>query len=106
MTMFWKIISGVVAVAAFVAVVYKIDGRWVQCPVYAEEMSVVQKKLNVIEQRRIETAIEDAEDRLDNPKLSAERKGKLKEKVRRLNKDLKEIGADNTFSVPRKVPGK
>jgi len=91
-----KIMGGIVAIAAFLAVVYKVDSRWVQCPVYAAEKSVVQKRLDVIEQKAIMSSIDDKEDRLDNPKLSAERKGKLKEQIRRLKMDLKEIGGDNT----------
>lgn len=97
--MFWKIITGVVAVAAFVAVVYTVDERWVRCTVYAGEMAIVQKKLNVIEQKSIEASIDDKEDRLDNPRLSAERKGKLKEQIRRLKKDLEEIRGEKAGAV-------
>lgn len=93
-----QIMGSVVAIAAFIAIVYTVDDRWVRRPVYADEMSVVQKKLNVIEQRRIETSIEDLEDRLDSKSLSSERKGKLKERVRGYRNELRNLGFDNLYA--------
>ena len=94
--MLWKIISGILAIAALLGVAFKFDVRWVKADLYAGDKSVVQKRLDVIEQRSIQASIDDLEDRLDSPKLSSERKGKLKERVRRYKLDLKDIGIDNS----------
>jgi hypothetical protein len=90
-----KIMGTIVGIAAFIAVVYTVDGRWVRKPVYADDLSVVQKRLDTIEQRNIKMSILDLEDRVDNPKLSAERKGKLKERIRLYKEQLQGVGSSN-----------
>jgi uncharacterized membrane protein len=86
-----KIMAGVVAIAAFLGVVYAVGGRWVRCPVYAEDMSAVKSRQLQFEERNIQAQIYDTEDRLANPKLPEKRRGVYEERLRKLNQDKKEI---------------
>ena len=87
-----KQIAGIIsALAIIIGTAYTIDGRWVRCPVYAEEMSQVKMRQYRYEERSIQKEIYDIEDRLANPKLPEKRKGIYQQRLRELKIDLDEL---------------
>lgn len=91
MSMIWKIIAGVMALSGFLGVAYTLDGRWVRCHVYAEGMSAVQQRQLRFEERSVQKDIDDLQDRIENPRIPPERKAAYRERLRRLQQDLKEV---------------
>src|SRR4030067_1142290 len=91
-----KQIAGIISALIIIGTAYTIDGRWVRCPVYAEEMSQVKMRQYRYEERSIQKEIYDIEDRLANPKLPEKRKGIYQQRLRELKIDLDELKEEKT----------
>jgi hypothetical protein len=86
-----KIAAVVGALVLLITTAWKLDCRWVNANVYAEEMSAVQMRQIQHEKRQVEAEIDDLKDRIASPTVPDSRKIIYMERLRRKEADLQEI---------------